>query len=98
MGILNQMKEAVQMRKDAKRIQAEIDKISYTHNNGGISITMKGDFTVQQVKIQEDALAEVRAGRTERFETMLKNVINGATNNVRQLSQQALQQMMKDAQ
>ncbi len=98
MGMFDQMKQAVQMRKDAKRIQAEIDKISYTHSNGGIAVTMKGDFTVTAVKIQEEALAEVKAGRTERFETMMKTVINAAANHVRQMSQQALQQMMKDAQ
>lgn len=97
MGFIDQIKQANQMRKEAKRIQSEIDKIVYTHRNGGIAVTMKGDFSVSQIKIEEEALTEVRAGKTERFETMLKTVINAACANVRQQNQQIVQQMMKDA-
>ncbi len=96
MGMFDQMKQAMQMRKEAKKIQAEIDKISYTHQNGGISVTVKGDFSVTQLKVAEEALAEVKAGKTERFETMLKTVVNAAIANVRQQTQQMMQQMMKD--
>lgn len=96
MGMFDQMKQAMQMRKEAKKIQAEIDKISYTHQNGGISVTVKGDFSVAQLKVTEEALEEVKAGKTERFETMLKTVINAAVANVRQQTQQMMQQMMKD--
>lgn len=96
MGMFDQMKQAMQMRKEAKKIQAEIDKIAYTHQNGGISVTVKGDFTVTQLKIAEEALVEVKAGKTERFETMLKTVVNAAVANVRQQTQQMMQQMMKD--
>lgn len=98
MGFIDQLKQANQMRKEAKRIQAEIDKIVYTHRNGGIAVTMKGDFSVTSVKIEEEALTEVRAGKTERFETMLKTVINAACSHVRQENQKIVQQMMKDAQ
>ncbi len=98
MGMLDQVKQAMQMRKEAKRIQAEIDKISYTHQNGGITITVKGDFSVTQVKLSEEALTEVRAGKTERFETMFKTVFNAALGKVRQETQQLMQQMMKDGQ
>ncbi len=96
MGMLDQMKQAMQMRKEAKKIQAEIEKISYTHQNGGISLTVKGDFSVSQLKFTDEALAEVKAGKPERFETMLKTVINAAMANVKQQTQQMMQQMMKD--
>lgn len=96
MGMLDQMKQAMQMRKEAKKMQAEIEKISYTHANGGISITVKGDFSVKQVSITEEALAEVKAGKTERFETMMKTVINAAMAQVKQQTQTMMQQMMKD--
>ena len=39
MGIFDQMKQAMQMRNEAKRIQAEIEKISVEYANGGISVT-----------------------------------------------------------
>lgn len=96
MGMIDQMKQAMQMRKEAKKLQAEIEKISYTHQNGGITLTVKGDFSVTQVKITEEALAEVKAGKTERFETMMKTVINAAMAQVKQQTQQMMQQMMKD--
>lgn len=96
MGMFDQMKQAMQMRKEAKKIQAEIDKITYTHQNGGISVTVKGDFSVTQLKIAEEALSEVKAGKTDRFETMLKTVVNAAVAHVRQQTQQMMQQMMKD--
>jgi DNA-binding protein YbaB len=96
MGMMDQVKQAMQMRKEAKKVQAEINQISYTHSNGGITLTLKGDFTVTQFKITEAALAEVKAGKTERFETMLKNVFNAAVGNIKTQTQQAMQQMMKD--
>ena len=88
MGMIDQMKQAMQMRKEAKKIQAEIDKISYTHQNGGITVT--------QLKVTDEALVEVKAGKPDRFETMMKTVINAAISNVRQQTQQMMQQMMKD--
>ncbi len=96
MGLLDQMKQAWQMKKEAKKMQAEIDKISYTHQNGGISLTMKGDFSVTQLKVTDEAIAEVKAGKTERFETMMKTVFNAALAQVKQQTQQVMQQMMKD--
>jgi DNA-binding protein YbaB len=96
MGMFDQIKEAMAMRKESKRIQAEISKISYTHQNGGISITLSGDFTVTAFKVTEEALAEVKAGNTTRFETMTKTVLNAAINRIKQESQQVMQRMMKD--
>ncbi len=96
MGMIDQMKQAMQMRRETKKIQAEIDKISYTHSNAGITVTVKGDFTVSQFKLTEEALAEVKAGKPERFETMLKTVMNAAISQVKAQTQQVMQQMMKD--
>lgn len=96
MGMLDQMKQAMQMRKEAKRVQAEIDKIVYTHQNGGISVTVKGDFSVTQIKVTEQALEEVKEGKPERFETMLRTVVNAALAQVKQQTQALMQQMMKD--
>ncbi len=96
MGMLDQMKQAMQMRRETKKIQAEIDKISYTHTNAGITVTVKGDFSVTQLKITEEALAEVKAGKPDRFETMMKTVLNAAISHVKAQTQQVMQQMMKD--
>ncbi len=97
MGIFDQMKQAMQMRSEMKRIQAEVEKISATYANGGISVTVRGDFTVQAIKIEPDTWAEVQKGKTERFETMLLNVINGGIKNAKKTTQEHMAKMMQAA-
>lgn len=96
MGILDQMKQAMQMRSEAKRIQAEIEKISVDYENGGISVTARGDFSISSIKISPEAWAEAAGGKPERFETMLFNVINGALKNVKKATQEHMMATMKE--
>ena len=63
MGIFDQMKQAMQMRSEAKRIQQEIEKISVDYANGGITVTAKGDFTIAKIAITPETWAEVAAGK-----------------------------------
>lgn len=97
MGMMDQLKQAMQMRKDAKRIQSEIEKITCEYANGGITCVARGDFTIVSVKVTQDALKEVIAGKPERFETMLNNVINGALKGVKKQTQEAMAKMMQGA-
>ena len=97
MGMFDQMKQALQMRSEMKRIQAEVEKISASYANGGITVTVRGDFTVQSIKIEPDTWAEVQKGKTERFETMFLNVLNGAIKNVKKTTQEHMAQMMQAA-
>ena len=95
MGIFDQMKQAMQMRNEAKRIQAEIEKINVEYANGGISVTARGDFTITSIKISPETWAEAAGGKPERFETMLSSVVNGALKGVRKQTQEAMQKLMK---
>ena len=95
MGMLDQMKQAMHMRKEAKRIQAEIEKITYEHANGGITCVARGDFSIVSIKISPEALKEVIAGRPDRFETMLHNVVNGALKGVKKQTQEAMAKLMQ---
>ena len=97
MGIFDQMKQAMQMRSEMKRIQSEVEKITANYTNGGISVTVRGDFTVQSIKIEPDTWAEVQKGKTDRFETMLLNVVNGAIKTVKKTTQEHMAQMMQAA-
>ena len=90
MGIFDQVKQAMQMRSEAKRIQAEIEKIQVEYANGGISVTARGDSTITSIKIAPETWAEVVSGKKERFETMLFNVVNGALKRVRETTQQEM--------
>jgi DNA-binding protein YbaB len=95
MGMLDQVKQALQMRKEAKKIQSEIEKITCEYANGGITCVARGDFTIVSIKFGEGALSEVIAGHPEKFEIMLNNVINGALKNVKKQTQEAMAKMMK---
>ena len=93
-NVFDQMKQAMQMRKEAKRIQAEIEKITCEYSNGGITCVVRGDFTVLSIRIVPEALQEVVAGKHERFDTMLLNVVNGALKLVRKQTQEHMTKLM----
>jgi len=95
MGMFDQMKEAMKMRSEAKRIEAEIKKISETHSNGGITVVVRGDMTVEKIAVSPEAYDEVKAGKPARFETMLLNVVNGALKKAHESVQQAMMKQMQ---
>ena len=95
MGIIDQVKQAMQMRSEAKRIQSEIEKITFEYSNGGITAVARGDFTISSIKIAPDTWAEVSKGKTERFETMLFNVVNAALKGVKKATQDQMAKMMQ---
>ena len=98
MGVLDQMKQAMQMRqmqKEVKRIQAETENITSEYTNGGITCVARGDLTIVSIKVTQEALKDVLAGKPERFETMLNNVVNGALKNVKKQTQEAMAKMMQ---
>lgn len=95
-GIFEQARQALQMRREQKRIQAEIEKILVDYANGGIHATMKGDFTLMQLKFDDEALEELKQGKTERFTTMMQNVFNGIIKKAKDATQQKMLQLMKE--
>lgn len=102
MGIFDQMKQAkdqmkqvMQMRNEAKRLQAEVEQMQATYENGGITVVARGDSTIASIKISEETWKEVVNGKTERFETMLFNVVNGALKTVRKNASDHMAKMMQ---
>jgi len=95
MGMFDQMRQAMQARKDSKRIQSEMEALTSEYSNGGITCVARGDFTVISIKMSKDALKDVVAGKPERFETMLTNVVNGALKQVKKQTQEAMLKMMQ---
>jgi DNA-binding protein YbaB len=86
----------MQVRKETKRLQNEMERITCDYANGGISCTVRGDFSVSSIKVSPEAVQELIAGKPERFETMLLNVVNGAIKGVRRQTQERMSAMMKD--
>ena len=96
MGLFDQVKEAMKMRAESKRIEAEIKKIAVEYSNGGITVIAKGDMTIDKIAISPEAYDEVKAGKPARFETMLFNVVNGALKKARETTQQEMMKMMQN--
>ncbi len=95
MGMLGQLKDAMKMRSEAKRIQNEIQKITAEYSNGGITVTARGDMTITRIVMAPEAYDEVKAGKPARFETMLFNVVNGALKKVKDATQAEMAKMMQ---
>ena len=95
MGMFDQVREAMKMRSEAKRIEAEIKKITAEYSNGGITVIAKGDMTIDKIAITPEAYEEVKAGKPARFETMLFNVVNGALKKAREMTQQEMAKLMQ---
>ena len=96
MGFFDGIKQAMQMRSEAKKLQAEMEKVTVEYANGGITATARGDMTITSIKIAPETWAEVVSGKKERFETMLFNVVNGALKSVKKATQEQMLQMMKE--
>jgi len=95
MGMMDQIKEAMRMRSETKRIEAEIKKISVEYSNGGITVVAKGDMTIDRISVAPEAYDEVKRGKPARFETMLFNVVNGALKKAREATQAEMVKMMQ---
>ena len=95
MGMLDQFREAMKMRSEAKRIEAEIKKITAEYANGGITVVAKGDMSIEKIAITPEAYEEVLKGKPARFETMLFNVVNGALKRAREAVQSEMAKMMQ---
>jgi DNA-binding protein YbaB len=96
MGIFNQVKEVMKMRSEAKRIESESKKIVVDYSNGGITVIARGDMTIEKIAVSPEAYDEVKAGKPQRFETMLFNVVNGALKKAREATQQEMAKVMQD--
>jgi DNA-binding protein YbaB len=95
--MFDQVKQAMQMRSEAKRIEAEIKKITAEYSNGGITVVAKGDMTIEKIAVTPEAYDEVKAGKPARFETTLFNVVNGALKKARETTQQMMMKQMQAA-
>ena len=93
--MFDQVREAMRMRSEAKRIENEIKKITAEYANGGITVVAKGDMSIEKIAITPEAYEEVLKGKPARFETMLFNVVNGALKRAKEATQAEMAKMMQ---
>ena len=97
MGMIDNIKQAMQMRAEAKRLEAEVKKITAEYSNGGITVIAKGDMTIEKIAVTPEAYEEVLKGKPQRFETMLFNVVNGALKRAKDETQAMMMKQMQAA-
>ena len=95
MGMFDNIKQAMQMRNEAKKIESTVKAISAEYSNGGITVVAKGDMTIEKIAMSPEAYDEVKAGKPARFETMLLNTVNGALSKVKAETQKQMAAMMQ---
>lgn len=93
--MMDQIKQAMQMRSEAKKLEAEVKKVTVEYANGGITVIARGDMTIDKIAISPEAYEEVIQGKPARFETMLFNVVNGALKRAREATQQLMMREMQ---
>ena len=90
MGMLDNIKDVMKMRSEAKRIQSMLAQKKVTNTNGGITAVVNGEGLIESISVEPSAYDEVKAGKPERFETMLKNVILAAQKKAKDEMQQEM--------
>ena len=71
-GFFEQAKKALELRNQMKRIQREIENTTVDYSNGGVSVTMSGDFQIRALSIDnEELLAPAKKDKLQR--TLLEN-------------------------
>ncbi len=93
-NMFEMMKQATQMRKEMKRLQGEMEKQTAEYANGGITVTARGDMTIQSIQIDPEALRDAKVDKLER---LFLQVVNGALKQVKKQTQTQMAAMAKSS-
>ena len=93
--MFDQVREAMKMRSEAKKIEAKVKEITASYSNGGITVVAHGDMSIDKIVIEPSAYDEVKAGKPGRFETMLLNVVNGSLKKAREATQAEMAKLIQ---
>ena len=90
-SFLEQAKRALELRNQVKKIQRDLEAMTFDYENAGIKITVTGDLAVKSVKIVDPAiLADPKPEKIER--TLAENL-----NKALHLAKDGAQERMKAA-
>ena len=95
MGMFDQVREAMKMRSEARRMEGGIREMTAEYSNGGITVVAKGDMSIEKIAVSPEAYDEVKAGKPAPLETMLLNTVNGALKRARDTMQQEMMKQMQ---
>ncbi|MBO7166688.1 MAG: YbaB/EbfC family nucleoid-associated protein [Kiritimatiellae bacterium] len=88
------LKEIKEARSQAKAMEKMMQDISAEYSNAGITAIAAGDGSLKSIKITPEAWEDLKKEKLDRFETMLLNVISGASRKARQEFQSTMAKML----
>ena len=82
------MKQAQAMQKDITKAKKEIDEMKFTVTQSFVTVTLRGDRTVEKVEIDSDA--ELGKDDIEMLQDMIVVAINQAMKEIDKVTEQKL--------
>ena len=82
------MKQAQAMQKDITKAKKEIDEMKFTATQSFVTVTLRGDRTVEKVEIDSDA--ELGKDDIEMLQDMIVVAINQAMKEIDKVTEQKL--------
>jgi len=71
-NLLKMAKEAMEMRKQMKKVQAELAAMTVEYNNGGVKVVFQCDMAMKSLSIEPDIIDITRVDKLER--TLFENI------------------------
>ena len=87
MNIQALMKQAQTLQKDMMKAKEEIDNMTFTGNSSFVTVTVKGDKTVEKVTINND---DISSDDKEMIEDMLVVALNDAFKQIDKVTEEKM--------
>ena len=87
MNIQALMKQAQSLQKDMMKAKEEIDNMTFTGNSSFVTVTVKGDKTVEKVTINND---DISSDDKEMIEDMLVVALNDAFKQIDKVTEEKM--------
>ena len=88
MNMQAMLRQAQNMQRDMMKSQEEINKMSFTGENGLVKVTMSGEKKVQKVDIQKDN--DFTADDLEMLEDMILVAVNDALKQIEKVTEEKM--------
>jgi hypothetical protein len=87
MNIQALMKQAQTLQKDMMKAKEEIDNMTFTGNSSFVTVTVKGDKTVEKITINND---DISSDDKEMIEDMLVVALNDAFKQIDKVTEEKM--------
>ena len=90
--MFDKMKQLYDMQKKARELQKKLEELKVEQIEGGIKLVLNGVFKVESLEVEPSFLA---ADKKEKLEATLKNLFNGAVQEIQKRSAAQSSELLK---